>query len=553
MPAVRFPRLFVLTAALAAGALLPTAASATPASPDEVQTRIISGTLAADGSWPYQSAVMLSSRSDPRRAAFCGGTLIAPSWVLTAAHCVTFSGFPGAAGIGVAVGRNDLRTIADSDRIGVESVTVHPDYDASTRENDLALLLLKTPSSQTPATLITAAQAAAGVDGPTNTADIAGWGSVVPYLPGDPDPPAAFPYDLLEATSIPIISNTVCGSGPQYGGSFAPAVMLCAGVLGTVPAPGTDTCQGDSGGPLMAEVGSDRVLAGVTSFGAGCGTTAYGVYARVSSALGWISSTTSSFPLTVERSGSGSGQMSSSPAGISCGAACSASFADGTLVTLAAAPAAGSSFSGWSGAGCSGTGSCQVTMSQVRSVTASFTENPPEPTPPPTPPDNEFTLEASRVRATGSTVVISDRATVRTAGLLGAKAVARPRKGRSLRCSTSRSVPAAGSYALRCNLGTAGRRALRRSSLRVKLTTTFAPLSGLPRGTRTQEFVIARRREAPRSARRRAADPVGLLERLAGASEGAGENRADLGVPGQGGVVGSADPLGDVEAVGERP
>jgi len=75
--------------------------------------------------------------------------------------------------------------------------------------------------------------------------------------------------------------------------------------------------------------------------------------------------------LTVVRSGNGSGGVTSSPAGIDCGAACSASYTTGTVVTLTAAPAAGSTFSGWSGA-CSGTGSCLVSMNAATSVTATF-------------------------------------------------------------------------------------------------------------------------------------------------------------------------------------
>ncbi len=77
--------------------------------------------------------------------------------------------------------------------------------------------------------------------------------------------------------------------------------------------------------------------------------------------------------LTVSKTGSGSGSVSSSPAGIDCGATCSTSFNEGTVVTLTATPAAGSAFTGWSGAGCSGTGTCQVTMSADQSVTATFT------------------------------------------------------------------------------------------------------------------------------------------------------------------------------------
>ena len=60
--------------------------------------------------------------------------------------------------------------------------------------------------------------------------------------------------------------------------------------------------------------------------------------------------------LTVLRAGSGSGTVTSSPRGIDCHSACSASFGEGTVVTLTATPAAGSTFTGWSGAGCSGTG-----------------------------------------------------------------------------------------------------------------------------------------------------------------------------------------------------
>jgi hypothetical protein len=77
--------------------------------------------------------------------------------------------------------------------------------------------------------------------------------------------------------------------------------------------------------------------------------------------------------LTLTKAGTGSGTVSSTPAGINCGADCSELFGHGTVVTLTSSASAGSSFAGWSGA-CSGSGTtCQVTMSQARSVTASFT------------------------------------------------------------------------------------------------------------------------------------------------------------------------------------
>src|SRR5206468_4026305 len=76
------------------------------------------------------------------------------------------------------------------------------------------------------------------------------------------------------------------------------------------------------------------------------------------------------FALTVSKTGAPSGTLSRPPAGISCPAGCSASFATGTAVTLTATPAAGSTFTGWSGGGCSGTGTCAVTLNAATTVTA---------------------------------------------------------------------------------------------------------------------------------------------------------------------------------------
>jgi PKD repeat protein len=91
----------------------------------------------------------------------------------------------------------------------------------------------------------------------------------------------------------------------------------------------------------------------------------------------------SSYALTISKQGTGSGQVSSTPAGIGCGSRCQANYDTGTVVTLTATPDAGSVFAGWSG-DCSGTATCQLTMSQARAVTATFAPN--------LPPHASFTL-----------------------------------------------------------------------------------------------------------------------------------------------------------------
>ncbi|MFL6291875.1 MAG: InlB B-repeat-containing protein, partial [Thermoanaerobaculia bacterium] len=98
------------------------------------------------------------------------------------------------------------------------------------------------------------------------------------------------------------------------------------------------------------------------------------------------------FTLSVNKAGTGSGTVTSSPAGINCGVDCGEPYATGTVVTLTATPATGSTFTGWSG-DCTGTGTCVVTMTAAHSVTATFTIQ-------------TFTLSAS-LAGTGSGTVTS--------------------------------------------------------------------------------------------------------------------------------------------------
>jgi List-Bact-rpt repeat protein len=81
--------------------------------------------------------------------------------------------------------------------------------------------------------------------------------------------------------------------------------------------------------------------------------------------------------VTVSKAGTGSGSVTSSPAGIDCGSTCSAQFADGASVTLTATPGSASEFLGWSGGGCSGVGTCPLVLSGDVSVTAQFAHVPP--------------------------------------------------------------------------------------------------------------------------------------------------------------------------------
>ena len=121
---------------------------------------------------------------------------------------------------------------------------------------------------------------------------------------------------------------------------------------------------------LTAAAASGSTFAGWSGACSGTGTCTVTMSAA-RSVTATFNLSPATYTLSVATAGAGTGALTSSPAGINCGTACSAAYASGTAVTLTAEPGSGSSFAGWSGA-CSGTGTCTVTMSAARSVTATF-------------------------------------------------------------------------------------------------------------------------------------------------------------------------------------
>lgn len=105
--------------------------------------------------------------------------------------------------------------------------------------------------------------------------------------------------------------------------------------------------------------------------------TAYSDYSNTA-----CGATAQAFGLAVVMTGTGSGVVISEPSTILCGTTCSGTFASGTAVPLTATPATGSTFAGWSGGGCTGTGTCTVTVTSTTVVTATFNVAPVSPTQP---------------------------------------------------------------------------------------------------------------------------------------------------------------------------
>ena len=201
---------------------------------------VVGGHDAAPGSWPSMAAIVLSIQPDARSGQFCGGTVIAPTAVLTAAHCVRddAGAVRSPAFFDVVVGRESLRA-AGGQRVHVASVHVHPLNDPQTVRYDAAILLLAEPVSAPPIRLASAADDAA-LGTPGSLALVAGWGATDGGV-------SAFP-DALQEAAIPLQSDAYCQSG-LAGLPYDAASMACAAYDGD----DADVCNGDSGGPLARQ------------------------------------------------------------------------------------------------------------------------------------------------------------------------------------------------------------------------------------------------------------------------------------------------------------
>ncbi|MFV0132929.1 S1 family peptidase [Streptomyces sp. HMX87] len=239
-----------------AAALIATAAAATGllAAPTAVAAPqpIVGGTTTTTAAYPFVMQI-----TDASEDQFCGGTLVSPTKVVTAAHCMAGE---TARSVRVVGGRTHLDG-TDGTVAQVSGIWIHPDYKRVTRGEDVAVLTLSKPMPYQPAAYVSSSDT--GVYAPGTTARVLGWGTTSENGSSSRQ---------LRTATVPVVSDAGCGDA--YGRNYVASEMVCAGYTEG----GVDTCQGDSGGPLL--VGG--VLAGITSWGQGCARAGYpGVYTRL--------------------------------------------------------------------------------------------------------------------------------------------------------------------------------------------------------------------------------------------------------------------------------
>ncbi|RZF47679.1 hypothetical protein LSTR_LSTR006315 [Laodelphax striatellus] len=238
------------------------------------QGRIVNGKESQKGAWPWQVSLQVLHPKLGLIGHWCGGVLVHPLWILTAAHCIHNDIFslPLAALWTVVLGDWDReRDERGEQRIPVEDILVHEKF--NNYQNDIALLKLSRPVS---GRMIRAVCLDKAENNSPRRCIATGWGRTTQTgkLSG-----------ILRQVRIPVHDNELCKA--KYGPSVPiQDSHLCAGKLDG----STGACIGDSGGPLQCSQKDGRwYLLGITSFGSGCAKPGYpDVYTRLSFYLPWI-------------------------------------------------------------------------------------------------------------------------------------------------------------------------------------------------------------------------------------------------------------------------
>jgi len=230
-------------------------------------TRIVGGTTADPAAYPF------FARVDHLHRTWCGGTLIRPDIVLTAAHCDAPSSVLSVV-INAFTRDADVTAEGAEGHIPVNVVTrvAHPGYRGNTNQNDVALLKLSEPVWSVAPVRLNGDENVPAVGEELTTM---GFGSTVYQGPGSHE---------LQHTTVNALSQSDCQQ--MYRSySIMEDVMLCAMIDGG----GQDACVGDSGGPLIT---ADGVQVGIVSWGVGCASADHpGVYTRISGVKDWIDDT----------------------------------------------------------------------------------------------------------------------------------------------------------------------------------------------------------------------------------------------------------------------
>ncbi|NXX77733.1 TMPSD protease, partial [Urocolius indicus] len=233
-----------------------------------ISGRIIGGTETSVSKWPWQVSVQYGPIH------ICGGTIIAAQWVLTAAHCFFMNSMKILDDWKVYGGISDLKQ--HSEGVPVSQVIINSNYSDDHDDYDIALMKLSRPLTLS-AQVRPACLPMYGQRFQTGrSCFITGFGKTRENE--DNTSPK------LREAEVKVIDYKICNSDKVYEGYLTPR-MMCAGYLQG----GKDACQGDSGGPLVCEDNGRWYVAGVTSWGTGCGQkNKPGVYTRVTKLLSWI-------------------------------------------------------------------------------------------------------------------------------------------------------------------------------------------------------------------------------------------------------------------------